>query len=539
MARRNSPAMSTAGIKAGYVLVFVAAAVLYVASCAPGPVWQDSGVIQYRVWHNDIKGKLGLALSHPLFYIFAIAGRYVPLGEFAWRVNATSAVISAVAVANLFLLLALWFRDALAAVVGAVSLGLSHTFWRHAALPETYNLTMALLFLELVMLLQYARSSRRIWLYWLAFLNGLSISNHMLASLPFVCYLVVVLVLLSRREIRVGDLVVMALLWIAGALPYEYLIVRDIAAGGDIGATLSSAAFGDGYRADVLNTCISGRIVKENLMWMALNFPTPNVLLGFLGISALGGLSPKRWFARVVVALLLVLLVFAFRYTIVDRYAFFIPFYGMFSILIGAGTARVLRHRRRPVLGGVIVGFCLLTVPAYVLAPAAARRLGVMARPREIPYRDDYRYFLQPWRTGYRGAERFAEEVFELVEPRAVIYADSTTAPPLLYAQEVKAKRPDVAIISRIGTSRGAPEFSEATVERLLRERPIYVVSAVKGYYPEFLEGRCDFEPAGIIYRVVPKQRRQEKGSVAVAAARAERGATLLTPARCSGVVPW
>ncbi|MBA7477049.1 hypothetical protein ES707_12447 [subsurface metagenome] len=41
-------------IKVGYIVVFLAAAVLYAATCAPGPLWQDSGIYQYRIWHNDV-----------------------------------------------------------------------------------------------------------------------------------------------------------------------------------------------------------------------------------------------------------------------------------------------------------------------------------------------------------------------------------------------------------------------------------------------------------------------------------------------------
>ena len=75
-----------------YFVVLAAAAALYVGTGAPGTLWQDSGMIQYRVWHNDIEGKLGLALAHPLFYILAIGAKYIPLGEFAHRVNLVSAL---------------------------------------------------------------------------------------------------------------------------------------------------------------------------------------------------------------------------------------------------------------------------------------------------------------------------------------------------------------------------------------------------------------------------------------------------------------
>ncbi len=506
MVKTGSSPMTSDNIRAGYIAVLVAAAVLYVATCAPGPVWQDSGVIQYRVWHNDIAGRLGLALSHPLFYIIAIAAKYIPLGEFAYRVNLTTALVSALAVANLFLLLRLWLKSTLPALVGALSLALSHTFWRHAAIPETYNLSMALLFFELIILLQYAKTARPTWLYALAFVNGLAIANHMLASIPFICYLVLLVALAAQKRISAKHLVAMAFLWALGALPFEYLIVKDILQRGDFWSTMASAAFGKGYKADVLNISLSMSIVKENLMWMTLNFPTPNVLLAFVGISALHRLSPKRWFARIILALLVLFLVFAFRYSIVDRYAFFIPFYCIVSVLIAAGTHRVLSRNRRSNLGLVIVALCLLTVPAYIAAPKVAKWLEISSgRTREIPYRDYFTYFLWPWRTGYHGAERFANEALDIAKPGAVIWADTTTAPPLLYVQEVKAKRTDVKIISDIGESAGSPKFNEGTVDKLLAERAIYVVSRVEGYYPKLLRDRCDLEAAGVIYRAVPK----------------------------------
>lgn len=497
--------MSPEGIRSGYIAVLAAAAVLYIASCAPGPVWQDSGLIQYRIWHNDIEGQLGLALSHPLFYMIGIAAKYVRLGEFGYRVNVANALISAFAVANLFLFLALWLRKALPAVVGAVSLGLSHTFWQHAAMPEVYNLSMALLFLELIILLQYARSERAGGLYGLAFVNGLATANHMFASIPLACYFVLVFVLLFRRRIRIKTILVMAFFWIIAAAPYEYLIIKDIFARGDFRATMSSAAFGEGYMDNVLNVSLSGRIVKENLMWIALNFPTPNILLGFVGISFAYAACRKRWFANIILSLSVLFLLFAFRYTVVDRYAFFIPFYCMFSILIGAGTAKIVSRGRDKAPGRLILSLCLLSVPVYIIAPKAASRLNVMTRPRQVPYRNDYSYFLRPWKTGYRGTEKFSAETFEAVDRGALVFADTTTAPPLLYAQEVKGKRADVKIISSIGSTSNSPELTLETADRLLREEAIYVVSPLKGYCPEILLNRCTFERAGVVYRAKPK----------------------------------
>jgi hypothetical protein len=270
---------------------------------------------------------------------------------------------------------------------------------------------------------------------------------------------------------------------------------------------MASAVFGASWRSDVLNVSLSGRIVKENFMWMGLNFPTPNVLLLFVGLWGLYKVSLRRWFANVLLALLVLFFVFAFRYTVVDRYAFFIPPYCMASILIGVGASRVLNSKQGNKLGCLVVALAFVAVPVYIAAPTVARKLGIISgRERQIPYRDDYVYFLRPWRTGYKGPEKFAEEILGMVEPDAIVYADTTTAPPLLNTQQIKRMRPDVKIISGIGTSEGSPELNEHTIEELLTERAVYVVSAVQRYCPVYLLERYDFIKTGPIYRVIRRQ---------------------------------
>jgi len=479
-----------------------AAGVLYGIGCAPGAVWQDSGLIQYRVWHGDIEGSLGLALSHPLYYLVAIGIRQVPLGEFGHRVNLLSAVAAAVAVANLYLLMRLWLGREFPAIIAAATLGLSHTFWWHASLAETYTLWAALFLGELICLLQYTKTHRAVYLYGLGLLNGMAVAVHMLGSISFVCYVVFLAVLLAKRAVRASDLAVFVLLWILGALSYEYLIISDIARSGDVLGTLASAAFGDRWRADVLNASLSWRIVKENVLLIGLNFPTPNALLFFAGCCALRHIGPAA-FRNVVLTLLALYLVFAFRYTVSDRYAFFIPFYCMAAMVIGLGVREIVSWTCHGVVTGLIVLFCLLPIGVYAAAPPLAKQAGVrIGTRRDIPYRDDYEYFLRPWKTGYRGAERFATEALEGVEDNAVIWADITTVAPLLYVQEVKGIRPDVKIVSTVASTRGAPTVNEHTIAELLDGHAIYVVSRTPGYCPAFIVERYSLVKTGVLWRV-------------------------------------
>ena len=494
-------------LKISYITVLLAAVALYAATCAPGAVWQDSGVYQNRIWQNDIEGELGLALSHPLYHIIGIVVKYIPIGEFGYRINLISAVAGAFAVANLFLLLRLWLKKNLPAILAAITLALSHTFWRHAVIAEDYTMYAALLLTELLMLLQYVKTKRMVFLYLLGLVNGLAIATHMFASIAFVCYLVFLVVLLAQKEIRLKDFGVIVGLWIIGAAPYEYLIINKYIQTGDLAATVASALFGNKWQGDVINTGLSAKLIKENVILMAYNFPTPNVIFFFAGLYGLKKVSPGRGFKNILAALSALFFIFAFRYTVPDRYTFFIPFYCLACILFGVGIDFFIGLPHHKILPYLVFALALLPIPTYIIAPATAEKMQFKLPTRgDIPYRNDYRWFLRPWRTGRDSPERFVNEVYDTVETGAIIWADTTTVPPLLYAQHVKGKRRDVKIISSFISSEGSPEFNEQTIEKLLDERAVYVVSPTGGYCPDFLLERYSFVPSGIIWRVVEKQ---------------------------------
>jgi len=502
-----------------YASVFCGALVLYAISCAPGALWQDSGLIQYRIWHNDIEGFSGLAISHPLFYLLAIGAKYIPLGEFGHRVNLLAAIAAAAAVANVFLFIHLWLGRKFPALVAALTLGVSHTFWAHASIIETYTLWAALFSAELIMLLQYVKTRRVGYLYWLGLLNGLAIAVHMLASIPLACYAVFLIVLLAKKEIRTRNMLAVVVLWIVGALPYEYLIIKNIVQTGDIAGTLASAAFGVHWQGAVLNTSLSAKLAKQNFLYILYNFATPNILLFFVGCFALLRDTARPWLRSMLLVLAVLFFVFAFRYTVKDRYAFFIPFYCVASIIIGAGAhvanEKAQRHRGTEVQRHFVtlclsyfVPLCLaaslLPMVVYAYAPGFAVKMQLDLGTRaDIPYRNDYQYFLQPWKTGYDGAERFAEQALEAVENNAIIYADSTTVVSLLYVQEVKGTRPDVKITSGAAKSKSAPRLDKTTVEQLLQDSHVYVVSAKPDYCPAFILDNYELVQAGLLWRVV------------------------------------
>ena len=477
-------------------------AAIYGVSCAPGLLWQDSGLIQYRVLHHDIHGFFGLALAHPLYYWVAFAAKAVPIGDVLFRINLISALAGAMTVANVFLLVRLWLGQTGPAVLAAVSLGLSHTFWRHACIAETYTLWAMFFTCELVLFFLYVKTEKMSFAYALAGINGLTVSVHMLGCLSAVCYLAYGLVLARKQRIKPLKLALIAMIWLVGTLPYSSLILQGMIESQDITGTLVSAAFGDRWQDDVLNASVSWRVARENILYIVLNYPTINIALVFIGFFGQFRKQTRQVMLGVLGALVFVFLLFAWRYTVPDRYAFFIPVYCVMALFMGKGLHDLSKHGNIKLVC-LALAFSLCPVLVYALIPGVLRVQGYsLGTRRNITYRDDLTYFLQPWKTGYQGADRFAQEVFERLNEHAVLYADHTTVAPLVLYQDSHGIRPDVHVVSPVIHTPGAPEFSEVSLDQLLTTRPVYVVSDQPGYCPSFLHGNYALHQRGHVFQV-------------------------------------
>ena len=59
-------------------------------------------------------------------------------------------------------------------------------------------------------------------------------------------------------------------------------------------------------------------------------------------------------------------------------------------------------------------------------------------RARVLPFRDEVRYWLVPWKQDERSAELFAAAALKQAAPDGIILADSTSIYPLLLLQRLQ-----------------------------------------------------------------------------------------------------
>ncbi len=535
--RATNPGSRTP-LPVAWAAAFIAALGLYVATLAPGLVWQDSGDYQYTAarlsWPPSVESpwcRPGEAVRvHPWFIVLAhLAGRAGPW-SWAYGANLASALGTALAVANVLLLVRLLTWRLIPAVVAALVFALGHAVWRHAVIAETYGWAAALLSAECLCAWAWRRDGRPRWLLLLFGLNGLALSNHLMAGFSLLVFGGWAAVAVVRRRLAWWTLPAGAACWLAGGTLYWIVLGLEYVRTGSLAATLVSATVG-GYGAQAANLAHLPHLLGRSVLYVGLNYPTPLVLAGLVGAWTV--LRRGEAVGRVLVILAVVYGLWAARYNVPDQYAFFVPFYVPASVLIGVGTARVL-HRRAGWLRWAAVGLALVPVAVYAVLPAAARRAGLVTSPHDVPYRDEYRYFLQPWRCGEDGPRRLAEAVLARLPERAVLLADSTVAPPLVYVQVVEGRRPDV-LLAAAGTR--PPYLSASEAVRYWRSeasllpalaaegRRVFVVSDQRRYMPRWVRDHPRRAAFGPIYEVRPKVTSgvEGRGDAVFAAALARR----------------
>ena len=491
---------------------FACALVLYVATLAPGLVWQDSGDYQVQAARLSLSRPGDAVRVHPWLIVLSYALGHVGPWDVPYAANLVSAVGTALAVANVLLLIRLLTGSAWPAVVGAATFALGHAVWRHAVIAETYGWAAAFLSAECLCAYAYARGGRERWLLVLFFLNGVAIGNHMMAALSLAVFGVWTLLEVVRGRATWLVLPLAAGCWLAAGSLTWIVGAKELVQSGSVAATIRSMTVGR-WGGAIFNVADLPGLLGRSVLYMGLNYPTPLALTAVAGAAVLARRHAGAP-ARLILILAAVYFAWAVRYNVPDQYAFFVPFYVCASVMIGVGAWRL-----RPRLGRGTASACLalaaMPVLVYAILPGVARRAGMQVSRHDVPYRDEARYFLQPWKTGEAGPRAFVDDVFDRLPSYAALFADSTVAPPLVYVQEFEKRRTDVSLVTQ-GTwpTRLRPEVAE----RMWREPDLmpwfwgpwceiggwFVVSNQPGYRPAWIDKRWRLVPFGCIWEVVP-----------------------------------
>ena len=165
-------------------------------------------------------------IPHPPGYpLFAILGNLftkIPIGNIVQRTGFVSALFGAATAGLVALLLYRLTFSLVASYGGALALAFSSIFWLYSVNAEVITLVTFFLVLILFLALRYGESKKKFFLYLLAFVTGLSLTNQysIFAVLPAA----ILVVLPHRREfLNIKEIVILAVFFILGLTPYIYL----------------------------------------------------------------------------------------------------------------------------------------------------------------------------------------------------------------------------------------------------------------------------------------------------------------------------
>jgi hypothetical protein len=472
-----------------WVLVFVVASAFYGLTAQTTIPWQDSARFQWRILTQDYFWLDGVgANAHPLLIVIGQIVKNIPIGDLFWRLNWISGLGMAAALANFMAVVMLLTNRRWVALLFTAMFGLSHMIWWLATITQTYPLNLTWMTLQLLLLIKLIRDPRWQRLAILAFVAGVNLSLHGLALLMIpVEGLLVLYLIFIKRELPLWSLGVAAATYCTGAVLFIVLVIKSAMSTGSLRFALFDAFFGVGYDM-VTNTKFLTEFTIPNAAIASLSFMNvllPLAIVGWIKFRKLLGNTT----AIVLGAITLIDIIFVVRLKAIMIFIFCLPAMTMIALAAAVGANYLIQlsigWRRAVIISSMasIVGMPII----YGVLPDVLRGFGIeVNRPRMLPFRDEMRYWITPWKQNENSAQKFAEAAFREAGPNGVIISDQTPFSVLLLARSENQSFQGVGIrgnsFGRVkwpGSPLPSYNSSPSEFRALLGDRQLYVVSPI------------------------------------------------------------
>ncbi len=538
---RTGPAMVLARHRVTAVALFAAFLALYLTTLQPGLSWGDGIKIQQEAITGESFvfsemapsrfapdplpfAKLGVAAwDHPL-YVMLVYGltRLVAESNRLWVVNAWSALTGSACVAMLFSLCYLHTKQIAGSLLGALFLGLSHTFWFHSVTPEVYGTYSLFVLVNIYFYSLYETSHNRIDLAISALALGLAISTHLLAVLLLPVYGVILFI--SRRRhgqtwLRANTLAVVAIGGLVGCLPFLLQLIRMLRSFSL--AEIVSASSGGNFTTGMASIATLLSLPTSLASYVGLllyQFGPIGVVLGAIGF--LRGRHVSAGLHLKGVALYLVYVSFGLYYRVVEQFAHFQNANIAWAILIASGFGSLTlgkSSRSGRSLSLLALASVVIMPVVYSFAPAFFRSMAFDEGAFGIPnvgttQRDGLTFYLNPPKPSERFAEEFGQSLLRDLPSDAVVLAqwweDTDEYLILRYYQEVMGARSDIKLLgwATLYPDQFDVALATAEIRAAINSRPVYLASYSDRYYGvEALQRDFCITPEHNLYRVYPR----------------------------------
>ena len=339
------------------IILFISIFIIYIKFLAPSILEGDSAELPIVSYLLGIPHPNGYPIYTWIGHIFTM----IPLGTIAQRVNAMSAFFGALTVSlvyfisfKLCILNKNLFTDnkksdtrsdlniyRLIAVIVALTLAFSITFWSQAEIAEVYALNAFFVVLMILILIKWSENRDIKYLYIFFIIYGLSIGAHLSNILFMPAFLLFIALTNYKVFLNHKNSIIFISLFILGLLQFLYILIRA-SQHPVFGETpqnvydwwilITAQKFSNYFVVSLPN------IPKNILMYLGFlkdNFTYMGLILGIIGIISL-----LKNNTRLLVLLSLMFIsnvLFYINYYVNDFEVMFIPSFIIFSIFICIG----------------------------------------------------------------------------------------------------------------------------------------------------------------------------------------------------------
>lgn len=391
-----------------------------------------------------------LGIAHPTGYpLYLLLGKLwtelIPFGAVAWRLNVGTAVYALLALIFLYLAARRLLDQPIPALLAALALGVTPTFWSQSVEAEVYTLHALIISAAFWLMLPLADgrqplSDRR--LLALCALLGLGMTNHLTTVFLFPAAALVLLATLwhnrhqspiATLKSQIANLFPLLLAFAAPLTLYAYLPLRWYALHGEamgmgrfvdwvLGGRFQGALQWRAWLDDPARYEIVARLFWQNWGW---------VNLSLVGVGLIYLAVRQRRAALLLLLTWLGFTFYALNYYVPDLDVFLLGAQVVMGLWWAAGAAALWQVARR-------LGRGRETAVAPLLSTLLCLPLLLLA--------------LQTWpqvdRSRDDGLTQWGTAVLRLpLAPHSAILADSEKIAPLYYLQQAEGIRPDLTIM--------------------------------------------------------------------------------------------
>ena len=361
------------------IILFLVVLSIYIYTLCPTVYLEDSGEL--------VAVAQSLGIAHPPgFPLFALLGKlftFLPISSIAWRVNLMSAVFSAASLAILYLTLRKLRINQLISFFCGLCFSLTVTLWSQSVAAEVYSLNLFLFALAFYLLVIWKQAQQNKYLFWLFFVLGLSLTNHLFLMAGLLPIFALAVFLFNKSKWDYKKILIMFLVFCLGLSIYLFMPIRSLANPEvDFGnpenitnfiRTISRSHYKDVARFSGIDTAKYrmigdfGFLLEENFGWLML-------ITGLVGIGCLI-FKQKKWllitfgFFLFGSILIIVLRDYEYGFGVMEVFkVYFLPAFYIFSIWSALGFFWLNRILKRFITKPYYLNTIIIIIAFMIIA---------------------------------------------------------------------------------------------------------------------------------------------------------------------------